>query len=450
MNPRISALPLLVLFVIAAQSHAQDQRPQMPVPVADRSFVTYESFIVPAESPDSVIVNFHYRIDRSFFVLVSSQYSHQYIGRAELLIEVFDEHGASVSRTLRQLSYSRPTLPLEGEELGELQEASSMVLPKGRYTYLFALEDLESKRSFIERDIPLHTSFVGHAGFEVISSLFVALPDTSRGLPTSFTALNFGKQIRLGTAGGLLLQCRGEAPSAESLEVKLNGTLVFPADGEQTFTLRKGLSGNGALRLASTEGAITYTVDTTADSLSWIYISTPLARLFTGTFTAQIHFTGRNSSNEERKIEFGIVWKRMPQSLADVSTAIDALEHIASEDEFDELQSASLSRQRQLFFDYWNKKDPDTTDAYNPLLAEYYRRVDSAIKRFSTPRGLDGYKTDRGRIFILYGAPSQSERILRPGKGPVEIWTYTFLGRRYVFTATARNSTPLLTEVRPL
>ncbi len=51
------------------------------------------------------------------------------------------------------------------------------------------------------------------------------------------------------------------------------------------------------------------------------------------------------------------------------------------------------------------------------LIREYYRRVEKANYLFSSY--VDGWKTDRGMIYIMYGPPSLVERTAR-----TEIWTY--------------------------
>jgi len=93
-----------------------------------------------------------------------------------------------------------------------------------------------------------------------------------------------------------------------------------------------------------------------------------------------------------------------------------------------------MERNIKAFYEFWRTKDPDTTTAYNEVLVEYYRRVDEAVSRFSTLSGQDGYKTDRGRIFILYGAPTRVEKYIPPGEAPREVWIYDRPNLRKKFT----------------
>jgi GWxTD domain-containing protein len=121
-----------------------------------------------------------------------------------------------------------------------------------------------------------------------------------------------------------------------------------------------------------------------------------------------------------------------------LNLAIDALKHIATEEEISSMTTLNSRKSMKEFQEFWRKQSPDTTCAYNPRMAEYYRRVDEAIKRFSTRDEMDGYRTDRGRILILFGSPSITNRLLKPNTPPSEIWTYEKLRKRLTFVDRQR------------
>jgi hypothetical protein len=65
--------------------------------------------------------------------------------------------------------------------------------------------------------------------------------------------------------------------------------------------------------------------------------------------------------------------------------------------------------------------------------AEYLRRVAAANQNF-TVLGRDGWRTDRGRIYLLYGDPDQIDRF--PGETeskPYQIWRYFGIERGVEF-----------------
>ncbi|NIT58652.1 MAG: GWxTD domain-containing protein, partial [Aliifodinibius sp.] len=67
------------------------------------------------------------------------------------------------------------------------------------------------------------------------------------------------------------------------------------------------------------------------------------------------------------------------------------------------------------------------------LMAEYYRRIDHAYKKFTTENTI-GFNSDRGEIYIKYGPPNDINRKFPKNGATTEIWTYP--DRIFVFKAT--------------
>ena len=75
---------------------------------------------------------------------------------------------------------------------------------------------------------------------------------------------------------------------------------------------------------------------------------------------------------------------------------------------------------------FWRKRDPDPATEENELKTEYENRIEAAAKLF-VGEGQDGYLTDRGRIYVLYGPPT--ERDTQPNRTQTsvrcgEFWYY--------------------------
>ncbi|HEX9615291.1 MAG TPA: GWxTD domain-containing protein, partial [Bacteroidota bacterium] len=65
-------------------------------------------------------------------------------------------------------------------------------------------------------------------------------------------------------------------------------------------------------------------------------------------------------------------------------------------------------------------------------MEEYYHRVEYANKNFG--HYMDGWKTDRGMIYIRFGSPDNVERHpFDMNTKPYEIWYYYELERQFVF-----------------
>ncbi|MDZ7315055.1 MAG: GWxTD domain-containing protein [candidate division KSB1 bacterium] len=98
-------------------------------------------------------------------------------------------------------------------------------------------------------------------------------------------------------------------------------------------------------------------------------------------------------------------------------------------------QIANLEGKRRFVYNFWHNKYPQYAVGSNPVREEYYRRYAYANEHFQAFR-IDGWKTDRGRVYMIYGPPDDIER--RPNEQnfvPYEIWFYQKLqnGVRFVF-----------------
>jgi GWxTD domain-containing protein len=177
-----------------------------------------------------------------------------------------------------------------------------------------------------------------------------------------------------------------------------------------------------------------------------VYIPIPIEQLETGKYQITIAVT-QGSLKSTKDFYFNIIWPLKPFSLSNFKLAVDALRHIVTEEELDSMTAFSSSKSMKAFRAFWHRRNPDTTRAFNPPMAEYYRRVDETIKRFSSSNEIDGYRTDRGRIFILFGSPSITNRLLKPNSAPTEIWTYEKLKRRFTFTDPRKAGNYILTKM---
>jgi len=62
---------------------------------------------------------------------------------------------------------------------------------------------------------------------------------------------------------------------------------------------------------------------------------------------------------------------------------------------------------------FWEKRDPDPTTPENEFKTVYYKRIALANKSFGAS-GIAGWRTDRGKIFILLGPPQEIQRDFNP------------------------------------
>jgi len=128
-------------------------------------------------------------------------------------------------------------------------------------------------------------------------------------------------------------------------------------------------------------------------------------------------------------------WYGVPNSITDLDKAIDEMIYIANPEDVSYINAAEDRLEKaKRFVAYWNKYDSNPADQYNPVFNEYYNRVAMANANFTT-YSLEGWRSDRGMVFIILGAPDNIER--HPFEyyaKPYEIWQYYNLNRSFLFT----------------
>lgn len=150
----------------------------------------------------------------------------------------------------------------------------------------------------------------------------------------------------------------------------------------------------------------------------------------------KLFFTaGEESYTIQRVIHFSIHWLSMPNQIQDLDKAIEQLRYIAKGSEIKRMKKLQGDEKLSAFFEFWKKYDPSPSTEENELMDEYYRRVEFANQNFST--FLEGWRTDRGMVYILLGPPNEVERHpFESGTKPYEIWMYYSINRYFLFVDT--------------
>ena len=114
--------------------------------------------------------------------------------------------------------------------------------------------------------------------------------------------------------------------------------------------------------------------------------------------------------------------------------------YIITGEERSTFNSLNTDEEREQFIEtFWERRNPDPGSPENEFREEYYRRIAYANERFAS--GWPGWKTDRGRIYIMYGPADEVEshpsggsyqRPFEEGGGvtstyPWERWRYRYI-----------------------
>jgi GWxTD domain-containing protein len=113
---------------------------------------------------------------------------------------------------------------------------------------------------------------------------------------------------------------------------------------------------------------------------------------------------------------------------------------IITDEELSAFKKLTTNAERDVFIEgFWQRRDPTPDTAENEYKEEHYRRIAYANEHYAA--GMPGWRTDRGRIYVMYGPPTSIDahpmggpyqRSAEEGGGqtstfPFEVWRYRYL-----------------------
>ena len=114
--------------------------------------------------------------------------------------------------------------------------------------------------------------------------------------------------------------------------------------------------------------------------------------------------------------------------------------YVITNEERTAFKALKTDEEREQFIEqFWLRRDPTPDTVDNEFKEEHYARIAYANERFAS--GIPGWKTDRGRIYIIWGKPDEIEshpsggtydRPIEQGGGqtstfPFEVWRYRYI-----------------------
>ncbi len=100
--------------------------------------------------------------------------------------------------------------------------------------------------------------------------------------------------------------------------------------------------------------------------------------------------------------------------------------YIIAPTERDVFQQLLTDRERDLFMEaFWKHRDPTPASPENEFKTEHYRRINYADHFLGREAPMPGWRTDRGRIYIILGEPNDINRMTSKGElYDCEVWFY--------------------------
>lgn len=328
----------------------------------------------------------------------------RYSALYEISLEIFQDERPVASR------YGRWTAGAEAYRETNLKDdlrwhRFALELPPGEYTWWLEFQDLNTRRTRrIEGEITVDAP---PAGWN-LSRLWPTLePDSTQRSPLDLVPLAPDGLDEQHDQFAVYYQVQADRPRTLELTSRIEDRRGKPRH-EQTVerAYPAGLSHN--------------------------QFRIPLDKLGSGQYRLVLSL-GDSTTTLERSVDFSVGWRNAPRTEDDLATAIAQLRYIAARKELKQLEAARPPHNQTLFDRFWARYDPDPESPGNELKHEYYERVAISNASFSWAR-FPGWKSDRGRIYILYGEPGRRERFESTFDQPaMERWYYDASDRTFVF-----------------
>ncbi|HET6362205.1 MAG TPA: GWxTD domain-containing protein [Gemmatimonadota bacterium] len=120
-------------------------------------------------------------------------------------------------------------------------------------------------------------------------------------------------------------------------------------------------------------------------------------------------------------------------SPAQVDSVISVLDIFLTPAQQELLTTLNESGKKQFLNRFMDSADPDPESPDNEFKQAIEQRVAYANQFFTSSQN-PGYKTDRGRIYLLYGPPTETiDKPVEATVGPYVIWTYSGAGETFAF-----------------
>jgi GWxTD domain-containing protein len=173
------------------------------------------------------------------------------------------------------------------------------------------------------------------------------------------------------------------------------------------------------------------------------------AFLFVPLLTAAIPHQDQDQDKQQSKQDDKKAQKERKRKEKDLFNELDSqykkwlnedVVYIISPEERSAFLHLSTNEERESFIEnFWARRNPDPDSPENTFKEEHYRRIAYANEHYAS--GIPGWKTDRGRIYIMWGPPDETdshpsggtyERPPEEGGGetttyPFEDWRYRYL-----------------------
>ncbi len=371
-----------------------------------------------ATDPSQTYLEVYYMISYDDLQFVKTEGG--YTATFELTAVIYDDEGRQVDVNEWRDVLTVATFDETNDDARFKKDQTSFVLDPGSYKLVFRLTDAESKEvSTQERELKTSSFDTNKLAVSDIEFASHVSPDTSG---SSFA--KSGRQVIPNVS-----RSYGDTNLDLYLYYEVYNLQAGVDQPRGTFDVLYEIRDRRGNLGLSYETTINKPGQSSAQSLKL-----DLSKLKEGVQRLRVRVKDNDSKKQiEAEGEFRIQWSDRYLIESDFDLAVEQLRYIAGEDQIRTLRNAPEAERGKAWEDFWKGKDPTPGTPQNELKKEYYRRIQYSNGKFST-FGRNGWKSDMGAIYIIYGPPNEVDR--HPYEftsKPYEIWYYYEINRKFLF-----------------
>ena len=386
-------------------------------------------------------VEIYYSIPREKLSYQASADGHQAGGLIQTYIKMGDKAMLADSLVITDITKSLAEITTTQK----FTEQTNIQLSPGQYEIVSRFTDLVSKKSTIVSDsitisqpavnklnisdVQLASSVVSQPKTEnkFDKNGLRVFPNPSRAYGTGFTKLFYYAEV-------YNLEFKGNANDSTfhvnySL-LDMNGKAVKNVFGNHRKKPGTSAVINGSFDLNGlSSGFYSFKVEVTDDLTGQIAIINKEFQIF-----RPADFIASRSVEEHNLVEMEIAEDEFSNmSESELNENFKMVKYIALKDEKEIFKKLDLEGKRNFMRHFWLQRDPNPNTTPNERKIEYNELLHFANANFSLGKK-QGWKTDRGRVLLVYGHPDEIERVPSDmNTKSYQIWRYYSIEGGVVF-----------------
>lgn len=402
MHSKVHIKTVLIIILVTLNIFAKEEKTAKYDEISDTPFFYYEASAFPLETRDSVRIEITIKVPFDAIQFIKKDIL--FIAQYEISMILLDEGEAKVaSRIWTQELSTKSYEETNSLDLFDVNKVIYNVKPS-KLMLVIGVLDLDTKKStFRKKKI-----------------------DTSEFYTKRITLSNINiVEQEFQNENGTLDEVASVEGTVSDSKPHFNVVFDILSDG-----------GKGVIKysIANLEKKIIFTEtvnDTFINGITKKKLMIDRSQL--GFAKYQLRITVKIGKEEaiEQRI-FQLRWLGMSKLIEDLDQAVEQMRYIANPSIIKDIKNSKDPQKKEKFLKFWKGKDPSPNTDNNELMNEYYKRIQYANEHFSG--FLEGWKTDMGMIFILFGPPNDIERHpFEIQSKPYEIWYYYEINRTFVF-----------------